>query len=390
MASRPGPIVMIAYTYYPWDPRVAREAETLVRMGREVHVVCARDDGERPSDVVNGVTVHRVPLSVRRGSPGVYAMQYASFFALAARELRRIRHDHGLAAIHAHSLPDFIAFLGFVPRLRGVPLILDLHEAAPEIYRARFPQARFGPRLAALVEFLSCLIANRVITVNETTRDLLASRGVPPERLLVVYNSPDDAARPEPAAPPAISGHHLVYAGTVDAERDLATLLRAADHLRRTVPTSVVIYGKGPPEYRAYLEGLVDGLDLGAHVTFGGTIPRERVLSHLDPATVGVVTYVRNPITEVALPNKVFEFVVLDKALVLPDLRAMRRAFEGAALFYDPGNAADLAAKIRLASEGGAEIDAMRRRAQLVYEAAKWDVQTRRLAAAYEAMDAGD
>jgi glycosyltransferase involved in cell wall biosynthesis len=181
-----------------------------------------------------------------------------------------------------------------------------------------------------------------------------------------------------------------VYAGTVDAERDLATLLRAADELRRTVPTSVVIYGKGPPEYRAYLEGLVDGLNLGGHVTFGGTIPRERVLSHLNPATVGFVTYVRNPITEVGLPNKVFEFVVLDKPLVLPDLRAMRRAFEGAALFYDPGNAADLAAKIRLASEGGAEIDAMRRRAQLVYEAAKWDVQTRRLAAAYEAMDAGD
>src|SRR3972149_5662777 len=145
MASRPGPIVMIAYTYYPWDPRVAREAETLVRMGREVHVGCARGDGEPPSEVGNRVTAPPAPLSVRRGSPGVYAMQYASFFALAARELRRIRHDHGLAAIHAHSLPDFIAFLGFVPRLRGVPLVLDLHEAGPEIYRARFPQARFGP-----------------------------------------------------------------------------------------------------------------------------------------------------------------------------------------------------------------------------------------------------
>jgi len=389
MASRSGPIVMVAYTYYPWDPRVSREAETLAHMGREVHVVCARDEGESPTAVENGVAVHRVPLEVRRGGPGVYAIQYASFFVLAARELRRIRRQRGLAAIHAHSLPDFIAFLGLVPRLRGVPLILDLHEAAPEIYRARFPRARLGPRLAAAVECVSCLIANRVITVNETIRDLLASRGVPPERLLVVYNSPDHATRPEPLATPAAPGLHLAYAGSVDAERDLATLLRAADELRHAVPTSVVIYGRGPPEYRGYLQGLVDGLSLRDHVTFGGALPRERVLSQLNLANVGVVTYVRNPITEVALPNKVFEFVVLDKPLVLPNLPAMRRAFEGAALFYEPGDAADLAAKVRLASQGGPEIEAMRRRAQVVYEAAKWDVQARRLAAAYDAMGAG-
>jgi len=197
---------MVAYTYYPWDPRVSREAETVARMGREVHVVCARDDGEPEQVVQSGVIVHRVPLKVRRGGPGVYAMQYASFFVLAARELRRIRRQRGLAAIHAHSLPDFVAFLGLVPRLRGVPLILDLHEAAPEIYRARFPRAWLGPRLAAAVEWVSCLIANRVITVTETTRDLLASRGVPPERLLVVYNSPDHATRPDRAATPVTPG----------------------------------------------------------------------------------------------------------------------------------------------------------------------------------------
>src|SRR5213594_2721402 len=141
MPSRPGPIVMVAYTYYPWDPRVSREAETLAGMGHDVHVICARDVGEPEHGVARGVTVHRVPLAVRRGSPGVYAIQYAAFFALAARELRRIRAARGLAAVHAHSLPDFIAFLGFFPRLRGMPLILDLHEAMPEIYRARFPRA---------------------------------------------------------------------------------------------------------------------------------------------------------------------------------------------------------------------------------------------------------
>lgn len=380
---------MVAYTHYPWDPRVSREAETLARMGREVHVVCARDDGELEFGVERSVAVHRVPLKIRRGGPGVYAIQYLRFFLLAARELRRIWVAHGLSAVHAHSLPDFIAFLGVLPRLQGVPLILDLHEAMPEIYRARFPRARVGPLLAIAAERVSCLIATRVITVNETTRDLLVSRGVPPERIVVVYNSPDLSTNSAGSLPPKKTGFHLVYAGGVDPERDLATLLRAAHQLRRSFPTSLIIYGKGPSDYRAYLEGLLDGLNLRGHVEFAGTIPRERVLAHLAPADVGVVTYERNPLTEVALPNKVFEFVALDKPLVLPSLRAMRRAFEGAALFYEPGDPVDLAAKIRTARAGGVEIDALRRNARAVYEAAKWDVQVQRLAAAYEGIDAG-
>ena len=268
-------------------------------------------------------------------------------------------------------------------------MILDLHEAMPEIYRARFPRARIGPRLAVAAEWLSCLIATRVITVNETTRDLLVSRGVSPERIVVVYNSPDLSTSSIDSVPAKKPGFHLVYAGGVDAERDLATLLRAADELRRSFPTSLVIYGKGPSEYRAYLEGLLDGLDLRGNVAFGGTIPRDLVLAHLALADVGVVTYERNPLTEVALPNKVFEFVALDKPLVLPNLRAMRRAFEGAALFYEPGNAVDLAAKIREAKAGGPAIDALRRNAGAVYQAAKWDVQVQRLAAAYEGINAG-
>jgi glycosyltransferase involved in cell wall biosynthesis len=381
---------MVAYTHYPWDPRVRREAETLVRFGHEVHVICARDADQVAEETVGGVVVHRVPLALRRGRPLRYAFQYAAFFAHAGRALRRIRRQRGLSAVHAHSLPDFIAFIGLGSRLRGVPLVLDLHEAMPEIYRARFPKAVLGPRLAVAAEQVSCLIADRVITVNETIRDLLVARGVPPERLLVVYNSPDLTAKTGEAAvlPPA-EGIRLVYAGGVDPERDLATLVRALAELRKAGPASLEIYGRGPAEYRGYLEGLAEGLGVREAVRFGGLLPQERVLAHLEPADVGVVTYVRNPITEVALPNKVFEFVVLDKPLVLPSLRAMRRAFDGAALFYEPGDAVDLAAKVQVAAKGGPQIEGQRAVARTVYDAAQWDVQARRLAAAYEAIGAG-
>ena len=379
-----GGIVMVAYTRYPWDPRVRREAETLARRGFSVTVICAREPGDPAEETLEGVRVQRVPLRIRRGGPLRYAYQYALFLLLAAAALRRFRRAR---AIHVHSLPDFLVFAALGARLRRIPLTLDLHEALPEIVRARFPRSVVVVRLAFLAERVSCGFADRVIVVNETIRDLLVSRGLSPARVSVLYNSPDVAAGPvvpAGALPVLIGGRaRLVYAGTLDRERDLETLIRAVGELRATTPTALVMYGRGDPRYRSYLEGLVDRLVLRDAVHFGGVLPADRVLAHLAHADVGVVTYVRSPITEVALPNKVFEYVVLDKPLVLPDLRAMRRAFDGAALFYEPGNAKDLAVKIRSALAGGAEMATRRGRARLVYEGARWEVQAERLAAMY-------
>src|SRR3989449_7863420 len=180
--SAGGGIVMAAYTTYPWDPRVRREAESLVQRGPSVTVVCCREAEEPAHETVHGVSVERVPLTIRRGGALRYLYQYGLFFLLAALALRR----HRPAAVHVHSVPDFIAFAALGPRLRGIPLTSDLHEAMPELVLARFPRSRLVVRLALAAERLSCAIANRVIVVNETIRDLMAARAVPAGRITVV------------------------------------------------------------------------------------------------------------------------------------------------------------------------------------------------------------
>ncbi|HYS70911.1 MAG TPA: glycosyltransferase family 4 protein [Thermoplasmata archaeon] len=370
---------MVAYTYYPWDPRVRREAETLSRRGHSVTVLCCREPGQQARELVAGVTAVRLPLTIRRGGRARYVFQYGLFFLLAIRALRGLRPS----AVHVHSVPDLLAFTALGPRLRRVPLTLDLHEAMPELVAARFPNARFAFLLALVAERLSCGLATRILVVNETIRDLLVARSAPMDRVTVLYNSPDEAVEDRSSPQPRGETLRLVYAGTLDRERDLETLIRAVATLRPTLLTSLVVYGRGDPTYRAYLEGLVSGLELEDLVRFGGVLPSERVLAHLAGSDLGVVTYARNPLTEVALPNKVFEYVALDKPLVLPDLRALRRVFDGAAWFYQPGNAWDLAAKIREAALAGDASTSRRERARVVYAGTRWEVQAERLASLY-------
>src|SRR2546426_5328686 len=212
VSMRPsGGIVMVAYTDYPWDPRVRREAESLVNRGHAVTVVCCREAGQVPRETVAGVTVDRVPLSMRRGGPTRYLYQYLVFLIMAALRIRRLRP----AAVHLHSVPDFVVFAATGPRLRGVPVTLDLHEAMPEMVLARFPRSRAIVRLALAAERLSCRFANRVIVVNETIRDLIGGRSVPADRITVLYNSPVVSAG-ETLIPsePTAGMLHLVYAGS--------------------------------------------------------------------------------------------------------------------------------------------------------------------------------
>jgi hypothetical protein len=71
-----------------------------------------------------------------------------------------------------HNLPDFLVFCTFLVKLRGVPVILDLHDLMPEFYVGRFGVSK-GGWLSALVrwqERQSCKFANHVITVSEHWR----------------------------------------------------------------------------------------------------------------------------------------------------------------------------------------------------------------------------
>jgi glycosyltransferase involved in cell wall biosynthesis len=378
------------YARYPFDPRVRKEAETLRDGGVDVEVLCVRGPGEAAREEVNGVAVHRLPLAVRRGSRGRYVYQYAVFFLLAALRLLALRLRRRFDVVHVHSLPDFLVFAALPVRPFVSRIVLDLHEAMPEIYRARFPRSGpVGLAAAKTLETLSCLVADRVIVVNDTIRDLLSQRGVPPSKLTVVMNSPRPAMSTAGNGPaPRPSWAHdgapvLVYVGGLNPERDLVTLLKAHALAARVRPLAVALYGYGPAGYREALRRTAETLETAPSVHLGGYVDPSQVPSTLARSAVGVVPYERNALTEVAIPNKLFEYVAVSKPLVVADLRAMRTLLGDAALYYRPGDAADLAGKILRLLEDVDLRSTLVERARRVHAACRWEVMAERLLSVY-------
>ncbi len=352
---------MVVYSHYPDDPRVTREARTLAQAGVAVDVICLGGDGQSDQEDIGGVHVIRIPLVTRRGGRVRYAWQYAAFLLLATAAVAAAWQRRRFDVIHIHSLPDFLVFASLLPRAFGSQVILDLHEAMPEILAARFQLDgdSFLVRLARVLERVSAAFADEIFVVNEAIRDLLVRRGIPSQKLVVLPNTPDELLV-SPSSRQVLADRYglhaakvIVVAAGLNPERDLETLLQSMALPPLAGSIDLLLLGRGDARYLADLRALADNLGVGERVVLGGFVSHVEALSLLSLSDVGVVTFVDNPITRLGLPNRLFEYAMLGKPLVVPRLPAIESFVGGGAYYYRPGNPEELAAAIASALKRG-------------------------------------
>ena len=373
---------MIVHSYYDEDPRVRREAESLVASGRPVDVFGLRRADDEPRAVLNGVNVRRLDVQRHQGAGlGTYLREYVAFLMRAGWAVLRAHRWRHYALVQVHTLPDFLVAAALPLRLRRVPVVLDLHEAMPEFFRSRFPRAAnpIFHRLLLLQERASIALATAAVTVNEAMRERLVALGVPPDKVSVVANSPSlgrfDAARYPPRTFAEDGTIRLVYAGALTPTYELDVALDALANLRRDRPDlefSFDVYGRGDAAERLIEQATV--LQLGERVTFHGRIPIDDVPAAIGRADIGLAPTRRDAFTDVSLSTKVFEYAAMGKPVVASRLPMVERTFpEGSVATYEPGDAASLAAAIaRLIDDPTGRDEAVEAAAAVVREAS-WE-----------------
>lgn len=340
---------MVVHAYYPvGETRVQREAAALVEEGMEVEVICLRRRGEPACEVIDGVTVRRVPLARhRRLGVAVQFLEYLTFAAFAALVLS-VRHvRRRFDSVQVHNLPDFLVFSALVPKLTGSRIILDLHDLMPEFLAARLDRTMDHPlvRLVAFQERVSCSFADGVITVTDGWRDRLIGRGVDPDKVLTVMNVADPELFPlrtqkvEEVAP-----FTILYHGTFTARYGVEDLVEACARIAGRIPAwRLCLLGDG--DARGAIEASIGRLGLSASVELS---PRMLTIAELQPylrhADVGVVPNRSSVFTDDLLPTKLMEYVATGIPVVASCTPMIRSYFDDDMVeFFEPGNAGDLA-----------------------------------------------
>ena len=379
---------MLTHSYYEEDARVRREAETLAQAGHSVDVFALRRPGDGAADVIDGVSLHRLPVQRHQGAGvGTYLAEYLAFLARAAVVVTAAHRRQRYGLVQVHTLPDFLAAAAAPLRAAaGVPILLDLHEAMPEFFAARFPHLASRPAHALLraQERVAIALSRHVLTVNDALEDRLVGLGVPRGKITVVLNAPD-LRRFDPAASPrrpfmADGTLRLVYAGALTPTYEIDLVVDAIarlTQLRPGLPVTFDVFGRGDSEDQ--LRACIASRELGDRVRLHGRIPLEAVAGAIAAADIGIAPTRRSPMTDVSLSTKLFEYSAMGKPAIASALPTVGRYFAPDTLpRYVPGSADDLARVIlELVEDQVLRANRLRATAARVQELS-WDVQAGR------------
>jgi glycosyltransferase involved in cell wall biosynthesis len=345
---------MVVHAQYPvGETRVQREALALQDRGIDVDVLCLRGPNEPAREVVDGVTVHRLPIGRHRGRGLAWQMvEYLVFFVLAGATLTARHLRRRYRTVQVHNLPDFLVFCALVPKLTGAGVLLDLHDLMPEFMAAKRGRRMGDPlvRLVAWQERLSCRFADRVITVTDTWRHTLAARSTSIEKVGVVMNLADPrffAWTPRDRTE-VRDTWRIVYHGTLTHRYGVDLLLQAAHDVTDEIPEiHVDLLGDG--DAREELIALTAALGLDGKVSFSEGMLAVTALSQaICDADVGVVPNRDDVFTDGLLPTKLLEYVAIGTPVVAARTSGIRAEFDDASVaFFTPGDIGSLADCLR-------------------------------------------
>jgi glycosyltransferase involved in cell wall biosynthesis len=380
MSRRPLRVAMIHLSRFALDSRVQRQARALAERGDDVHLICL---GERESLRAGAGAIHIYPVRGRKpiGGALAYVREYANFTARALALLTALDLRHRFDVVQPHNMPDMVVAAALLPRLRGTPVVLDVHDTFPELYETKFPGPlhRAIARAVGLEERLCAAASSHLIVVTEQARERLQSRGVGVGKTSIVMNSPDEGVFGPPRTPvpwPAKGPLRVLYHGGLAPRFGVDTLIRAVALLGGEAPrVQLRVCGWG--EDRDRLAALARELAPGRVEVPREPIPFARIPAELARAHIGVVPPLHDAFTELLLPVKLLEYVHMGLPVVASRLPCMSEYFrEGLEVrMFTPGDAHDLAAVLRELSQDAAGARARAARATLRLPALAWERQ---------------
>lgn len=320
---------------------------------------------------VDGFRVTRSPVFPSHDSSAVGRIaNYLSFAAGASWTGRRILASADASLVWA--TPATVGGPALVAKLRhGTPYVLYVQDLWPDsVFATQFltqPTVRRAAE-AGLDPYLRLLYrhAAKVVAITPGMRETLVERGIPEEKVGVVYNWVDESVmRPvEPngrlraaAGLPAAGGFVMSFAGNVGVAQSLGSWVQAMARLRDLPDTYLVLVGSGSE--RARLEDQVRRESLDT-VRFVDPVPAAEVSEFIADADVAVLSLADVPLFHITLPSKTQAALAQGKAIISSapgeTTDVVRRA--GAGWVATPGDPDSIAGAIRAAREAGrAEAD---------------------------------
>lgn len=236
----------------------------------------------------------------------------------------------------------------------GIPFVYEVRSFFEANWTADIDRESSGEIYSKrrAVELLCMSRAAHVLTIGESMRREIISRGVSPEKVSVIPNGVDSQFfTPMGRSRRLAKKHDLVgkptfgYISNMDHYRESQeTLIECAKVLSdQGTPMECILVGDGPR--RELLENLADELGVSDLVHFLGRVDHSEIPEYYSIIDYFVVPRIPERSATYVTPLKPFEAMASGCCMVISDLPALREIVDppNRGLSFTPGNADDLA-----------------------------------------------
>ena len=259
-----------------------------------------------------------------------------------------------LPQIIAREKCDLVHFLNFNHPLRFPGrFIVTIHDLTLFFYPETARQTSFLKRFAFKKIMLHALKKSKmIIAVSENTKkDIIKKFKVQSSKVKVIYEAVDDKVSYEVSKQDVeeIKSRYaigdkpvLLYVGQWRPHKNIVGLLEAFGKLKKKIPSKLVIIGKPDPKHKSVQEA-IDKLNLKSDIVMPGFVSNDELAAWYKLATVFVFPSFYEGF---GLPG--LEAMAAGTPVVASNTSSLPEVYQDAALYFNPGNSSEIAAKIKI------------------------------------------
>ncbi len=375
-------VAMVTFSLYPFDSRPRRAIDALVSEGAAIDLICLASGDAPCRERAKGLNILRIPINHDRRGKFQYAYRYSAFILISSVvfALRALVRRYDL--VYVHNMPDILVLSAMIPKALGAKVVLDLHDPMPELMKTIFnvPDASKNVQLLKRVEKFSIARSDLTITVNIACKRIFSSRSCPAEKIAVVMNSPDDRIFPYCPASldgvanrPAQNRFVIMYHGSLVERNGLELAIDALARVRHKVPAAELRVFGAKTSFLERMMEFAKEKNVQDIVHFFGPRRHEDLVNEIAACDLGVIPNQRNAFTDINTPTRIFEYLSLGKPVIAPSTPGITDYFDaGSLLFFESGDAGDLARQIEYAFSHPNECFETVQKGQMVYSKHTW------------------
>ena len=357
------------------DPRVYKEARSLIKIGVSVSILCFSTRNEKLE--LNGISIIRIKRlfnAKKIFKSNRLIATLALLLDIPITFIRSIPRAFSIPAnsYHCHDLDTLPLGVFLKIAKPSKTLIYDTHELAVGL-----PLPGLLLFLMRITEMFSLPFVNILITANQSRLNYMQkiySRQLRNKSSYVIENFPSCSQRPPEQQKDMKHKNEpvvFIYQGPLDRNRGIDNVLGAFVNLKRSDWLLYVVGGK-PADVENYQNTYQN-----KNIIFTGFIPSAEVFDYMNKSDIGLVALKNTCLNNYyAAPNKLYEYLQCGCAVLVPDFEEIGRFVEVKQIGYktsydDPVKFQATVEKIL--ADGVSSIARLKQRAHSISNQYEWE-----------------